>query len=65
MIWGYHEYQRVWDDSVDDKELVCKRKIGKSHDTYGVAVRKVIDEEEKTVGHISRRISAICLLFIR
>ena len=27
-------------------------------------VRKVIDGEEKTVGHVPRKISAICLLFI-
>ena len=61
MVRGYHEYQRVWDDPVDGEELVCKRKIGNSHDTYAVAVRKVIDEEEKTVGHVS---ISICLLFI-
>ena len=59
MIWGYHEYQRVWDDQVDGKELVCKHEIGNLHDTYAVTIRKVIDEEEKTVGQVPRKISAI------
>ena len=64
MIWGYHEYKRAWDDPVDGKEFECKCKIGNSHDTHAVAVRKVIDGEEKTVRHIPRRISAIRSLFI-
>ena len=65
MIRGYHEYKTVWDDPVDGKELECKCEIGNSHDTHAVAVRKVIDGEEKTVGHVPRRLSAICSLFIR
>ena len=65
MIQGYHEYKRIWDDPVDGDELECKREIGNSHDTHAVAVQKVIDGEEKTVGHVPRKISAICSLFIR
>ena len=65
MIRGYHKYKKVWDDPVDGEELECKREIGNSHDMHAVAVRRVIDGEEKTVGHVPRRLSAICSLFIR
>ena len=65
MIRGYHKYKKVWDDPVDGEELECKREIRNSHDTHTVAVRRMIDGEEKTVGHVPRRLSAICSLFIR
>ena len=55
----------MWDDPVDGEELECKCEIGNSHDTHAVAVSKAIDREEKTVGHVPRRLLAICSLFIR
>ena len=50
--------------NTNTKELESKCEIGNSHYTHAVAVRKVIDGEEKTVGHVPRKISAICSLFI-
>lgn len=65
MIRGYHEYQTIWLNPVMEEELSCKQKIGNAHNTHAVAIRKTIDGEIKTVGHVSQRISSICLIFIR
>ena len=33
------------------------------HDTHAVAIRKTVDGEVKTVGHVPRNISSICSIF--
>lgn len=65
MIRGYHEYQSIWLNPVMEEELSCEWEIGNAHDTHAVAIRKTINGEIKTVGHVPRRISSICLIFIR
>ena len=65
MIHGYHEYKSVWINTVVEEELSCEREIGNAHDTLAVAVRKIIDGDMKTFGHVPRRISALCSIFIR
>ena len=65
MIRGYHEYKSIWDNPVYGEELNCVREVGNSHDPTAVGVIKEIDGETKTVGHIPRRISALCFVFIR
>lgn len=65
MIRGYHEYIHIWESPSTGESLVCEREIGNSHDTHAVAIKKDIDGEIKTVGHIPRKISVICSIFIR
>ena len=68
MIRGYHEYMKIWNNPVAREELPCSRELGNSHDPYAIAVKKfkkMIGGEERVVGHVPRRISAICSLFIR
>ena len=40
MIRGY---KLVWDNPVVGENLLCEREIGNHHDTYAVAVKKIID----------------------
>ena len=65
MIRGYHEYVVVWENPVYGEILVCHREVGNAHDTHAVAVKKVIGDNLKVVGHISRRISSMCSIFLR
>lgn len=65
MIHGYHEYKSVWINPIAEEELSCEREIRNAHDTHAVAVAKIIDGDIKTVGHVPRKISALCSIFIR
>ena len=65
MIRGYHEYMVVWENPVYGEILVCHREVGNAHDTHAVPVKKVIGNDLKVVGHIPRRISSICSIFLR
>ena len=65
MIRGHHEYKHVWENPSEDDELVCEREIGNAHDTHTVAIRKDIDGETRIVGHVPRKISLLCSIFIR
>ena len=37
---------------VIEEELLCEREIVNAHDTHAYAVRNIIDEDIKTVGHV-------------
>ena len=66
MIWGYHEYKHIWENPSEDDELIYECEIGNAHDTHAVALRKNINRETRTVGHIPRKISSLCCsIFIR
>ena len=65
MIRGYHEYKSVWENPSEDDALACEREIGNAHDTHTVRIRKDIDGEIRTVGHIPRKIFPLCSIFIR
>ena len=55
----------IWENPVLGEVLSCHRGPGKAHDTtHAVAVKKVIDDDLKVVGHVPRRISAIYSCFI-
>jgi len=60
MVRGYHIYQSVWEASVGER-LNCIRQVGNHSDTFAVAVVKAND----TVGHLPRKISSICSIFLR
>ena len=59
-IRGYHVYQGIWLANVG--EIVeCRREPENSRDRYAVAVTK----DDAIIGHLPRRISKICSLFLR
>ena len=55
VIRGYHVYEEVW-SSVIGEVLVCRRDTRNRHDPFAVATCK----GTTVVGHVPRRISAIC-----
>ena len=54
-VRGYHYYQNIWDPVIDEV-LACA-----PHDRYAVAVYK----DTQVVGHVARKISTVCYLFLR
>ena len=64
-VRGFHVYKAIWENPAPGEELGCRREVGNSHDPLSVAVIKQIHEEDTIIGHIPRRISALCNAFIR
>ena len=62
MIRGYHEYQNIWEAEIGEN-LTCIREPGNVSDPYAVAVTK--PEASTIVGHVPRKMSAVCSLFLR
>ena len=63
-VRGYHIYQLIWDASRDasiGEMLQCKSDSHNSHDRYAISVMK----DEITVGHLPRKLSRMCSLFLR
>ena len=60
MVRGYHIYEDIWDATVGE-ELPCQREPDNRQDPFAVAVVRL----QVTVGHIPRRISSICSMFLR
>ena len=65
MIRGYHEYIRIWENPSVGDSLICEREPGNAHYMHAVSNKKAIDGEIKIVGYIPRKISVICLKFMR
>ncbi len=75
-VRGHHIYKDIWDPVVGEK-LDCCRECGNVQDRYAVAVvRTLVDPKLKrrrhktenavtTVGHLPRKISCVCSLFLR
>ena len=60
VVRGYHIYKDVW-DATRGEMLDCTRETGNAFDPFAVSVQK----RGNIVGHVPRKISAICALFIR
>ena len=58
-VRGYHVYQDVWVPATDEM-LSCCREVGNPHDPFTVKVTKA----GITVGHLPKKISSTCSLFI-
>jgi len=54
----------IWNNPIVG-ELFCEHEPENSSEPYAVAVKKRISGEDKIVGHVPRKISTICSLFIR
>lgn len=61
-VRGYHVYQTVW-TPVMGQILNCERQMGNMHDPYAVRVK--IPGRIDTVGHLPKKISSTCSLFLR
>ena len=59
-IQGYHVFESIWNPTTGE-ELNCMQERANTKDPYVVAVirRSVV------VGHVPRKISAACALFLR
>ena len=59
IVRGYHAYKDIWDAEIDS-ELPCSSEADNREDHYAVAIMRSTD----VVGHVLRRISYICNIFI-
>lgn len=64
MIRGYHEYMMIWNDPIVGEELFVSVNQGTVVIPM-LLLSKNISGEDKIVGHVPRKISTICSLFIR
>ena len=62
MIRGYHKYQSIWEPEVGES-LPCIREPSNVSDPYAVAGTK--PDSSTVVGHVPRKMSAICSIFLR
>ncbi len=60
MVRGYHVYKDVW-VAADGQLLQCRRETSNGHDPFAVAVIR----DGTIVGHLPRKQSAVCSLFMR
>jgi len=60
MVRGYHICKDMW-SAVIDEEFLCKREDGNRFDPFAVAVCN----DDIVIGHVPRKISSVCLLYIR
>lgn len=60
MMRGYHVCKDIWAATIGE-ELNCSCEASNASDPFAVAVAK----SGITVGHVSRKISAICNVFLR
>ena len=58
-IRGYHAYGVIWTPTVGE-HLSCEREMANTEDPYAVAVMR----RSTVVGHVPRRMSAACALFL-
>ena len=60
MIRGYHEYKSIWEAEMGEI-LACIREPSNVHDPYAV----VVVRSSIIVGHVPRKLSSICSIFIQ
>ena len=60
MVCGYHVYRDIWVAAVGE-ELSCVRETDNHQDPFAVTVAR----SGITVGHVPRKISSICSMFLR
>ena len=61
-VRGYHVYQNDWIPALGEM-LQCSREVGNAHDPYAVKVIKTACGT--IVGHLPKKITSTCSLFIR
>ena len=63
-VRGHHVYKDIWTRFVGET-LSCEREEDNTADPYAVAVKKFGRRMPVVVGHLPRRISAACCLFLQ
>ena len=61
VVRGYHMYKDIW-TTIYGEDLQCTREVGNVQDLYAIGIVK---ERTGTVGHLPKKISTSCNLFIR
>ena len=61
VVRGHHVYKNIW-SSMLGEELQCICEMGNVHDLYAVGIVKT---GTGTVGHLPKKISMPCHLFLR
>ena len=67
VVRGYHQYSTIWAAATGEM-LHCQRETANPRDTFAVAVVRSSSASGLapcTVGHVPRKISTICSVFIR
>ena len=59
-VRGYHVYKDVWTADIGEL-LVCERDQNNVEDRYAVSVKK----DGNVVGHLPKKISRVCSIFLR
>ena len=59
-VHGYHVYKNIWATTAGE-ELMCEREPHNMQDGYAVSVKR----GGVVVGHLPRKISRLCSLFLR
>ena len=59
-VRGHHVYKDIWSPTAGE-ELACARENSNTKDPYAVAVTR----DSTVVGHVPRKLSAACALFLR
>ena len=56
IIWGYHEYQSIRDNPLEEVDLLCEREIGNSHDPQAMAIKRWSNVPQlQAVGHVLKK----------
>ena len=63
-IRGYHIYMTVWTPYIGET-LPCSQENTNGHDPFAVKVSQLTGEDETIVGHLPRKISSTCSIFLR
>ena len=58
-------YKEIWSNPVHEEWLVCEYEIGNWHDPLSVVMKKLMEGNSTVVGHVPRRISPFCSIFIK
>ena len=64
VVRGHHIYKDIW-SSVHGEELHCRCEFGNVHDLYRVYTVSVIKHGTGIMGHLPKRISTPCHLFLK
>ena len=59
-VRGYHVYKAIWTPFIGET-LLCEPEFGNIEDPYAV---KIVDSASVTIGHVPRKISTLCHMFL-
>ena len=60
VVRGYHVYKDYWEAATGEILRCCEERTN-IHDPFAVAIIK----DDSVVGHVPRKISTVCSLFLR